>query len=39
MATTVNNVISSFVPKLNVLEINWAVFLLYFKIAIQGKKL
>jgi len=39
MATTVNDVISSSVLKLDVSEMNWAVFLLHFKTTIQGKKL
>ena len=34
IAAIVNNVIPSFVPKLDVSGTNWAVFLLYFKIAI-----
>ena len=39
MATTVNNMIPLSVLKLDVSGTNWAVFLLQFKTAVQGKGL
>ena len=39
IATTINNVIPLPVPKLDVSETNWAVFLLCFRIAVEEKRL
>jgi len=39
IATIINNVISLPIPKLDVSETNWAVFLLCFRIAIEEKRL